>query len=74
MKPLSDCRLYGILDLGYVAPDAAVETARQMVAGGVDILQIRAKKLLAPDMASKTSRASTPRFPTGRSFALAASS
>ncbi len=43
MKPLSDCRLYGILDLGYVAAANAVDTARQMVAGGVDILQIRAK-------------------------------
>ena len=50
MKPLSDCRLYGILDLGYVAPRDAVETARQTVAGGVDILQIRAKNLLAPDI------------------------
>ena len=50
MKPLSDCRLYGILDLGYVPPAAAVGTARQMIAGGVDILQIRAKGLLAPDI------------------------
>ena len=50
MKPLSDCRLYGILDLGYVAPTNAVAVTRQMIAGGVDILQIRAKKLLAPDI------------------------
>ena len=50
MPPLADCRLYGILDLGYVAAPAAVETARQMVAGGVDILQLRAKSLLAPDI------------------------
>ena len=50
MNPLSDCRLYGILDLGYVAPANAVETAGQMIAGGVDILQIRAKGMLAPDI------------------------
>ena len=50
MASLSDCRLYGILDLGYVAAPAAVEMARQMVAGGVDILQLRAKNLLAPDI------------------------
>ena len=50
MKPLSDCRLYGILDLGYVTPSSAPEAARQMVAGGVDILQIRAKNFLAPDI------------------------
>lgn len=52
MKALADCRLYGILDLGYVAANRAVETARKMVAGGVDILQIRAKRLLAPDIVS----------------------
>ena len=50
MLPLADCRLYGILDLGYVAAANAAEIARQMVAGGVDILQLRAKHLLAPDI------------------------
>ncbi len=44
-KALADCRLYGILDLGYVAAGSAVEVARQMLAGGVDILQVRAKQL-----------------------------
>ncbi len=48
MRSLTDCRLYGILDLGYVAARHAVEMARQMVAGGVDILQLRAKGYLAP--------------------------
>lgn len=50
MKELMDCRLYGILDLGYVASNRATEMTRQMVAGGVDILQIRAKHALAPDI------------------------
>lgn len=50
MKPLAEARLYGILDLGYVAAPAAPDMARRMVAGGVDILQIRAKGLLAPDI------------------------
>ena len=50
MKSLADCRLYGILDLGYVAANRAVEVARQMVAGGVDIVQIRAKHSLGPDI------------------------
>lgn len=44
MVNLADCRLYGILDLGYVKPDAAVQVTRQLVQGGVDILQIRAKR------------------------------
>ncbi|MEO6847842.1 MAG: thiamine phosphate synthase [Chthoniobacterales bacterium] len=44
MRPLADCRLYGILDLGYVPLNYAVATARLMLEGeGVDILQLRAK-------------------------------
>ena len=43
MSPLSHCRLYGILDLGYVAPQDAAEMTRALVEGGVDILQLRAK-------------------------------
>jgi thiamine-phosphate pyrophosphorylase len=43
MKSLSDCHLYGILDLGYVSAANLEETARRMLDGGVDILQLRAK-------------------------------
>ncbi len=42
---LAERRLYGILDLGYVEPAKSVETTRAMLAGGVQILQLRAKKL-----------------------------
>jgi thiamine-phosphate pyrophosphorylase len=44
-RELAVCRLYGILDLGYVAAANAVPVAREMIAGGVDILQVRAKHL-----------------------------
>lgn len=40
---LSSRRLYGIVDLGYVAPQNIARTAAEMCAGGVDILQLRAK-------------------------------
>lgn len=50
MKFPADARLYGILDLGYVAAKDAADMARRMVAGGVDVLQIRAKGWLAPDV------------------------
>lgn len=40
---LARARLYGILDLGYVVPDAIEQVAEQMCAGGVDIIQLRAK-------------------------------
>ena len=44
MKPIADCRLYGILDTGYVSADRMTSMARHLIAGGVDILQLRAKK------------------------------
>lgn len=52
MKPVTDCHLYGILDLGYVAARAAVSMARALLAGGegVDILQLRAKGWPAEDV------------------------
>lgn len=43
MKSISECFLYGILDLGYIAPQDCVRTAEAMLQGGVDILQLRAK-------------------------------
>ncbi|PWU05397.1 MAG: thiamine phosphate synthase [Verrucomicrobia bacterium] len=59
MKPLSKCFLYGILDLGYIAPEDCLQIAEAMIEGGVDILQLRAKghptstiKSLATSLAS----------------------
>ena len=43
MRNLSDCRLYGILDLNYVAPADAERVASAMIDGGVDLVQLRAK-------------------------------
>jgi thiamine-phosphate pyrophosphorylase len=43
MKNLHDALLYGILDLGYVAPTGVERVASQMMEGGVDLLQLRAK-------------------------------
>jgi thiamine-phosphate pyrophosphorylase len=40
---LSRSRLYGILDLGYVEVSDARRMAEALVAGGVDLLQLRAK-------------------------------
>ncbi len=44
MKPIADCRLYGILDTGYVASEHMSAMATSLIRGGVDILQLRAKK------------------------------
>lgn len=43
MKLLADCRLYGILDTGYVAPARMETMTRALIAGGIDLLQLRAK-------------------------------
>lgn len=43
VKPLSACRLYGIVDLGYIAEAEIERAATAMLEGGVDILQLRAK-------------------------------
>jgi thiamine-phosphate pyrophosphorylase len=44
MKPISECRLYGILDTGYVAADRMSAMTRSLISGGIDILQLRAKR------------------------------
>jgi thiamine-phosphate pyrophosphorylase len=44
MKALTDCRLYSILDLNYVAEHDAERVVAAMIEGGVDVLQLRAKK------------------------------
>lgn len=40
---LAAARLYGILDLSYVAEDRILTMADEMLAGGVQVLQLRAK-------------------------------
>lgn len=47
---LSRCRLYGILDLGYVEMSAARNIAEALVGGGVDLLQLRAKNYPATEI------------------------
>jgi len=42
--------LYGIIDLGYVAPDDLVTRTRELLAGGVDLLQLRAKNQSEEDI------------------------
>jgi thiamine-phosphate pyrophosphorylase len=67
MKALSDCRLYGILDLNYVPLQNAICVAETMIEGGVDLIQLRAKQCsletivdLARQLHEITSRSSIP--------------
>jgi len=47
---LSRCRLYAILDLGYVEMSAAPRMAEALLNGGVDLLQLRAKNFPKRDI------------------------
>ena len=47
---LSRSRLYGIIDLGYVEPADVTSMAESLIAGGVDLLQLRAKNRLVEEV------------------------
>jgi thiamine-phosphate pyrophosphorylase len=64
---LTSCRLYGIIDLGYVAASNARRVAEAMIEGGVDLIQLRGKKKpideladLAAELHQLTSPSSIP--------------
>ena len=67
MRKLSDCYLYGILDLAYVERTKITDVARKLIDGGVDLLQLRGKSasldeltVLASRLHSLTSAADVP--------------
>jgi thiamine-phosphate pyrophosphorylase len=67
LRTLSDCRLYGILDLSYVDLLDAPRVAEAMIEGGVDLIQLRGKQQaieelvdLAAELHKITSRSSVP--------------
>ncbi|HUJ11565.1 MAG TPA: thiamine phosphate synthase [Verrucomicrobiae bacterium] len=43
-KLLSDCRLYGFIDTAYLENRDAAAVARELIDGGADVIQVRAKK------------------------------
>jgi thiamine-phosphate pyrophosphorylase len=43
MRNISECRLYGIIDLAYVENADVARVAEQMIQGGVDLIQLRGK-------------------------------
>jgi thiamine-phosphate pyrophosphorylase len=44
MVNLAEVKLYGILDTGYMTPEAMPKVCQQMLEGGVGIIQVRAKR------------------------------
>lgn len=67
MRALRECRLYGIIDLGYTDVGGCSRIAEHMVEGGVDLIQLRAKEKsidelvnLASEIHEITARSDTP--------------
>ena len=67
MSALSECRLYGIIDLGYVEPCDTARIVEQMVEGGVDLIQLRGKNKsigelvqLSKELHELTAKSATP--------------
>jgi thiamine-phosphate pyrophosphorylase len=67
MWSLHECRLYGIIDLGYVERSDAARIVEQMVEGGVDVIQLRGKNKsigelmeLSAELHEWTAKSSTP--------------
>jgi thiamine-phosphate pyrophosphorylase len=51
LERLARARLYAIVDTGYVEPERVPYVTEQLVLGGVDLIQLRAKKLPLPVIA-----------------------
>ena len=67
MSSLHECRLYGIIDLGYVERRDAARIVEQMIEGGVDLIQLRGKNKsieelmeLSAQLHELTAKSSTP--------------
>ncbi len=50
MKRIQDAQLYGIVDLGYVEPKDVWRMTQALCDGGVDVLQLRAKKIVKSEV------------------------
>jgi len=50
MKSIAECRLYGIVDTGYVERGNLLTITSQLLRGGVDIIQLRAKNQAAEEV------------------------
>jgi len=51
LQRLAVARLYAIVDTGYVEPGRVAQLTEQLVLGGVDLIQLRAKKLAQSEIA-----------------------
>ncbi len=63
MRSPADALLYGIIDLGYVSPENAPGILEKLIAGGIDLVQLRGKDYSIDELSSvaeKLLRFTTP--------------
>jgi thiamine-phosphate pyrophosphorylase len=48
----ADALLYGIIDLGYVSPENAPGILEKLIAGGIDMVQLRGKNYTIDELSS----------------------
>jgi thiamine-phosphate pyrophosphorylase len=56
MRTLYECRLYGIVDLGYIGESEAARVVEQMIKSGVDLIQLRGKGKSLDELADYAAR------------------
>jgi thiamine-phosphate pyrophosphorylase len=56
MRTLHKCRLYGIVDLGYVEESDVADVVERMIEGGVDLIQLRGKGKSLDELADCAAR------------------
>jgi thiamine-phosphate pyrophosphorylase len=66
MRTLRECRLYGIIDLGYIPePWDCHRIAYEMIQGGVDIIQLRGKDKSIGELVDLAAQLHEITFPAG---------
>jgi thiamine-phosphate pyrophosphorylase len=64
VRTLSECRLYGIIDLGYIEIGNCKRVAEQMIEGGVDLIQLRGKEKSTGELAHLAAELHDITFPS----------
>lgn len=65
MRCLTECRLYGILDLAYVDKTEALRVAGALIAGGVEVIQLRGKRQSPDELAELAGKLHQLTSPSG---------
>jgi thiamine-phosphate pyrophosphorylase len=65
VRALPECRLYGIIDLGYIDRRQCSRIAHEMIQGGVDLIQLRGKANSLDELVGLAAQLHEITFPAG---------